>query len=452
MIAVTTMHGLTTRARSSPCSPSSANSTRCPACSRKKRSSFLMWGFLLHDQDERLVFDEARWRHPVSPCSEPPDGPRASSKDTYAIVPRPDRRRRAIEGNPPRPHASRAEPLPGTRHAGYTRFGLPRPQSLALAAAAGGSAEAPSASCRGSPRRSDVVARYVVVRRRDARGRVADVTACCERATGLSDPGHVRASPTDLNIVQSPAVLSIMNNKARNGEMAALAPYLQAARGLAPLSPEAQRALAIRARRGDAAARDELVRRHLPLVVAFARKQRRGTIRLEELVQEGNLGLLRAVEKYDPYAGTRFSTYARRWIPRLRLAPPEARAFGGAPEERDPLARRLLARQPDWRRRRARATSSGSRTRRRRRTPVRGGRGRTRGSAPRSRRSEAASARWAGTSSSRACSRIRPTRSSRLAGAGACRASGSARWSSQTKRFLQGYLGPARGGAEREAA
>jgi RNA polymerase sigma factor (sigma-70 family) len=96
--------------------------------------------------------------------------------------------------------------------------------------------------------------------------------------------------------------------------MQSLVPYLAAARGLAPLTRNDERALAMRARAGDAAARDELVRRHLPLVVTFARKQARGALPLDELVQEGNLGLLRAIEKFDPAAGTRFATYALWWI------------------------------------------------------------------------------------------------------------------------------------------
>jgi RNA polymerase primary sigma factor len=101
--------------------------------------------------------------------------------------------------------------------------------------------------------------------------------------------------------------------KRTNKETRTLAPFLQG-RELPPLSREEERALAVRARRGNRSARDELVRRHLPLVVSFARMQSRGTLPLEELVQEGNLGLLRAVEKFDPDAGTRFSTYALWWI------------------------------------------------------------------------------------------------------------------------------------------
>ncbi len=66
--------------------------------------------------------------------------------------------------------------------------------------------------------------------------------------------------------------------------------------------------------RGDATAKQKLVRHNLALVVAIARKQRRGTVRLDDLVQEGNVGLMRAAEKFDPHAGTRFSTYAVWWI------------------------------------------------------------------------------------------------------------------------------------------
>ncbi|HYG69015.1 MAG TPA: sigma-70 family RNA polymerase sigma factor [Anaeromyxobacteraceae bacterium] len=93
-----------------------------------------------------------------------------------------------------------------------------------------------------------------------------------------------------------------------------LAPFLQAARGLPRLSREDERDLAIRAHSGDTAARDRLIRHNLALVLAVVRTQRLGTVRVEDVVQEGNLGLMRAVEKFDPHAGTRFSTYAVWWI------------------------------------------------------------------------------------------------------------------------------------------
>ncbi len=93
-----------------------------------------------------------------------------------------------------------------------------------------------------------------------------------------------------------------------------LAPYLKAVRDFPPLSREEEHAAAVRARRGEVAAKQKLVRHNLAFVVAIARKQRRGTVRLDDLIQEGNVGLMRAVEKFDPGAGTRFSTYAVWWI------------------------------------------------------------------------------------------------------------------------------------------
>lgn len=98
------------------------------------------------------------------------------------------------------------------------------------------------------------------------------------------------------------------------GEFEDLAPYLDTIRAFPPLSREDEHVLAVRARRGDATARQRLVRHNLAFVVAIARKQRRGAVRLDDVIQEGNVGLMRAVEKFDPDAGTRFSTYAVWWI------------------------------------------------------------------------------------------------------------------------------------------
>jgi RNA polymerase primary sigma factor len=93
-----------------------------------------------------------------------------------------------------------------------------------------------------------------------------------------------------------------------------LAPYLDTIREFPPLGRDEEHALAVRARRGEVTARQKLVRHNLAFVVAIARKQRRGTVRLDDVIQEGNVGLMRAVEKFDPDAGTRFSTYAVWWI------------------------------------------------------------------------------------------------------------------------------------------
>ncbi len=97
-------------------------------------------------------------------------------------------------------------------------------------------------------------------------------------------------------------------------EFEELAPYLGAIHRYPVLTRDEERALAMRVRRGDLAAKQKMVRHNLALVVAIARKHRRGGVRLEDLVQEGNLGLIRAVEKFDPRVGTRFATYATWWI------------------------------------------------------------------------------------------------------------------------------------------
>jgi RNA polymerase primary sigma factor len=69
-----------------------------------------------------------------------------------------------------------------------------------------------------------------------------------------------------------------------------------------------------RIRKGDLQARDEMIRSNLRLVVSIAKNYTRRGLSLLDLIEEGNLGLLRAVEKYDPAQGCRFSTYASWWI------------------------------------------------------------------------------------------------------------------------------------------
>lgn len=103
---------------------------------------------------------------------------------------------------------------------------------------------------------------------------------------------------------------------ARSGsrELEGLSSYLRAVRKYPPLAREEEHLLAVRARRGDASAGQKLVRHNLALVVHIVRKQYRGTKWIDDLVQEGNLGLMRAAQTFDPNAGTRFSTYAVWWI------------------------------------------------------------------------------------------------------------------------------------------
>jgi RNA polymerase primary sigma factor len=72
--------------------------------------------------------------------------------------------------------------------------------------------------------------------------------------------------------------------------------------------------LSKRARAGDVRARQRLIEKNLRLVVSVAKKYRGMGLPFEDLIQEGNIGLMKAVEKYDPDRGWRFSTYATWWV------------------------------------------------------------------------------------------------------------------------------------------
>ena len=90
--------------------------------------------------------------------------------------------------------------------------------------------------------------------------------------------------------------------------------YLREINETALLTAREEKELATSIGLGDLAARDRMVRANLRLVVNIARGYSGKGLALQDLIEEGNLELLRAVEGFDPAMGTRFSTYASYWI------------------------------------------------------------------------------------------------------------------------------------------
>jgi RNA polymerase sigma factor (sigma-70 family) len=125
----------------------------------------------------------------------------------------------------------------------------------------------------------------------------------------------------------------------RDGEAAARKLWTEAESSLAVSGDEAD-ALARRAQAGDAAAREELIRRLLPLVHSTARRYRTEGLEQADLLQEGIVGLLRALQRFDPDRGVPFAPFATWWI---RQSLQEARSDFMRPMRLPPKALRQLS-------------------------------------------------------------------------------------------------------------
>jgi RNA polymerase primary sigma factor len=105
-----------------------------------------------------------------------------------------------------------------------------------------------------------------------------------------------------------------VREETRETSRANLGVYLREIAGIPLLTREEEVDLARRARAGDEKAKQRLIESNLRLVVQIARRYLNRGLPLPDLIEEGNLGLLRAVEKFDPERGNRFSTYGTWWI------------------------------------------------------------------------------------------------------------------------------------------
>ena len=104
------------------------------------------------------------------------------------------------------------------------------------------------------------------------------------------------------------------DDTAMAGVQSPLETYLREITGTVLLTSVEEQQLAKAVGKGDMEARDLMIRSNLRLVVNIARGYTGRGLGLQDLIEEGNLGLLRAVEGFDPAMGTRFSTYASYWI------------------------------------------------------------------------------------------------------------------------------------------
>ncbi|MBR4426605.1 MAG: RNA polymerase sigma factor RpoD/SigA [Spirochaetales bacterium] len=107
---------------------------------------------------------------------------------------------------------------------------------------------------------------------------------------------------------------NINTNTTKNAENGALSMYLRDIEKIPLLGRDEEYELAIRAKNGDSAARERLVNGNLRFVVSIAKQFQNRGLPLIDLISEGNIGLLTAIDKFEPDKGYHFISYAVWWI------------------------------------------------------------------------------------------------------------------------------------------
>ena len=132
--------------------------------------------------------------------------------------------------------------------------------------------------------------------------------------TSLEDELFEEAEPEDIGEAEAWLKRFDRGHETSAAQVDALSSWLKTVSDHEILSREEEVALAKRIEEGDESAVEELVRANLRLVVSVATKYQGHNVPLEDLIQEGNIGLMKAARKFDHRRGFKFSTYAIWWI------------------------------------------------------------------------------------------------------------------------------------------
>jgi RNA polymerase primary sigma factor len=146
------------------------------------------------------------------------------------------------------------------------------------------------------------------VRHRPARGRPARNSGFRIRRDEAEPQG------VDLVAEETPTPVVIETSHGDSKETSMLQLYLREIGQVKLLTPAEEVVLAKRIKKGDEAAREHMIKANLRLVVKIAREYENLGLPLLDLINEGNIGLMKGVERFDPRKGAKLSTYAAWWI------------------------------------------------------------------------------------------------------------------------------------------
>jgi RNA polymerase nonessential primary-like sigma factor len=126
--------------------------------------------------------------------------------------------------------------------------------------------------------------------------------------------GHLGGRDAEPGLADTGLAKDVLELHAGDESADALSVYLRGVRRSKLFSAEEEFACAMQVRAGDFAARQSMIEHNLRLVISIAKAYSGRGVPLVDLIDEGNLGLMHAIDKFEPERGFRFSTYATWWI------------------------------------------------------------------------------------------------------------------------------------------